>query len=104
MINYIKYTGIIILLLYIFSILTIYIFRWYTPSITTIKNKWGYNEFYTERFRIGSRQIRASMVADLLQRKSELTNLNVVDIKKQLGPPDGYFINAGFSCIYYRIK
>ena len=93
MIKYVKYTGIVVLLLYILSVMIIYGFRWYTPSVTTIKKKWGYDTFYIEKFRAGNYQIRASMVADLLQRKNEFTNLNVVDIKKQLGSPDGYFIN-----------
>ena len=93
MIKYIKYIGVTLLLLFILSITTLYILRWNTPSITTIKNKWGYNTFYIDKFRTGNYQTRASMAADLLQRKSEFIGLNIIDIKKQLGQPNGYFIN-----------
>ena len=93
MIKYIKYIGIIILLLCALSLVTIYTLRWNTLSVTTIKNKWDYSTFYIEKFHSGNYQVRASMAANLLQGKKEFIGLNIVGVKKQLGPPDGYFIN-----------
>lgn len=93
MMKYIKYIFITVLFLLILSIITIYMLRWNTMSIISIKKKWGNDTFYVDTFKKGNYQIRASMVANLLQRKNEFKQLTVIDIKKQFGPPDGYFIS-----------
>jgi hypothetical protein len=64
-------------------------------SVSKVEKKWGSSPFDADKFRTGSMDVKAKMAASLIKGKKYIGK-SVLDIRSELGDPDGYY----FSDVY----
>lgn len=64
-------------------------------SLKKVEKKWGQSEFSAERFKTAPPSEKAKMAYSLIKSKKYIAK-SVIDIRQDLGDPDGYY----FSDIY----
>lgn len=74
-----------------------------TMSTSDVKKKWGTLQFEEKKFQKGDSALRAQMTYSILQNSKQYLGKSVVDIRKALGPHDGFYYKDVFPAYLIHI-
>lgn len=67
-----------------------------TLSNQKVADKWGKGAFDSIKFKDGDDKARASMAFSLLAKKKDYMGKSVLEIRRELGSPDGFYFSDVF--------
>lgn len=67
-----------------------------TLSAQEVSRQWGTTPFDEAKFKEGDEKVRAAMAYSILTKKREFIGKSVLEIREQLGSPDGYYFSDVF--------
>lgn len=66
--------------------------------------KWGQEPFNADRFKNGDEKVRASMAFSILADPKPFLKKDVLEIRKILGDPDGFYITDKFPAYIIQLS
>jgi hypothetical protein len=86
-----------VILVLVFSVATAaHFWRGATLAEKDVEKRWGRAEFDADKFKNGDKKIRASMASVILKNKKLFIGKFVLDLRKELGDPDGFYFRDVF--------
>ncbi|MGE0763054.1 MAG: hypothetical protein AB7N80_07235 [Bdellovibrionales bacterium] len=67
-----------------------------TLSTQEVARQWGAAPFDAVKFKEGDEKVRAAMAHSMLTKRKEFIGKSVLEIRGQLGMPDGYYFSDVF--------
>lgn len=62
-----------------------------TIGLSEVGKRWGTGEFDATQFKSGGEKLRSTMAHAILKSKKVFVGTHVLDLRKQLGDPDGFY-------------
>lgn len=73
-----------------------------TLSAAEVQQRWGNETFDAERFKSGSRQVRAKMAYSLITSK-KLRGMTATEIRRSLGDFDGHYFSESYPTYLIQV-
>lgn len=73
-----------------------------TMSLKEVGDRWGKADLNIEKFREGDSAARSTMAYSILKKKKEFKGKFVLELRKELGDPNGFYFSDVFPAYFIQ--